>query len=123
MVNRSCNKRGLSKSLFALSALALAMFFVLGFFRFNSAQLEHRLSGIERSIARYTTEESELRKILSGLTSPIKIYDFSREHLGMIAGTQEIVHVRRVRMANTALPEPQKGWRESALAFFGFKLN
>ena len=123
MIDRNYRKRGSSIPFFALSALALAMIVVLGFFRFNAVQLEHRLNGIERSIARYTAEESELRRTLSGLTSPFKIYDFSKERLGMIAGTQEVVHVRRTRVANLALPEPQKGWRDSMFAFFGFKLN
>jgi len=123
MVNRSSKKRVSSKPFFALSALVFAMIVGLGFFRFNASQLEHSLSRIERSIARYAVEEMELKQVLSGLTSPIRIYSFCKERLGMIAGTQEIVHVQRPRMANVPPVESQKGWRASMFAFFGFTLN
>jgi len=124
--NRGNKKRVSSKPFFTLSALAFALIIGLGFFRFNAAQLELRLSRIERSIARYAIEETELRQVLSGLTSPIRIYRLCKEQLGMIRGTHEIVevvNVQRTRMASTPPAEPQKGWRASVFALFGFKLN
>ena len=123
MINRSNKKRVSSKPFFTLSALVFAMIVVLGFFRFNAAQLEHRLSVMERSIARYTAEESELKQILSGLQSPIRIYRHCKELLGMTADKPEIMHVQHIRVANTAPIEPQKGWRASMFAFFGFTVN
>ena len=123
MVNRSSKKRVSSKPFFALSALVFVMIVGLGFFRFNASQLEHSLSRMERSIARYAAEEMELKQILSGLISPIRIYSFCKEQLGMIAGTQEIVHIQRVRTAIVPSYEPKKGWRANMFAFFGFTLN
>lgn len=125
MVDKNYQKRVSSKPFFMLFALVTVMLVGLGFFRFNSAQLEFRLGRIERSIVRYTTEEAELRQILSGLTSPIRIYSFCREQLGMVAGTQEVVRVPRVRMASSPVDqlESQRGWRYSMFAFFGFTAN
>jgi len=119
-----------SKPFFVSSALVVVTFTIailgiLGLFRFNAAQLELRLGRLERNIVRYTIEETELRQVLSGLTSPIRIYSFCREHLGMVAGTQEVVHIQRTRMADSPAPqsEPQRGWRYSMFAFFGFTAN
>jgi len=130
MVNRH-QKNVSSKPFFMSSAFVVVTFTIvilgiLGLFRFNAAQLELRLGRLERNITRYSIEETELRQILSGLTSPIRIYSFCREHLGMVAaGTQEVVHIQRVRMAASPAPqsESQRGWRYSMFAFFGFTAN
>jgi len=116
-------KRASSKAFFAAAALSFAVIAGLGYFRFNAAQLEFRLSNMERSIQRYTAEETELRQVLSGLTSPIRIHSYCREQLGMVAARQEIVHIPRLIAARTAVPEPQQGWRSSMFAFFGLNMN
>lgn len=130
MANRSRRKHVSSKPFLMLLLLAVMMLTGLGFFRFNAAQLELRLSGVERRITRYTAEEAELRHILSALTSPIKIHSFSREQMGMIPSTQqEIINIPRARTAAISQPqpqlqsEPQARWRDSMSAFFGFAAN
>ena len=123
MINRSSKNRVLSRPFFTLGTLSFAMIIGLGFFRFNASQLELRLSGIERGIERYTEEEAELKQALSGLTSPIKIYSYCKDQLGMTASSQETVQIRSVRLANVSPAEPQKGWRSSMFAFFGFTVN
>jgi len=108
--------------------LVLAMIVNLGIFsvlRFNSAQLEIQLSGIQRNINRYTLEERQLRQVLSGLTSPIRIQHLYRDQLGMVAGTLEVITIRRANLAASPAPQPeaQAGWRDSMFAFFGFTAN
>ena len=122
MNNRRNKKRVSSRPFFTLAVLSFAAIIGLGFFRFSASQLEYRLSGIERSIERYTAEEIELKQTLSGLTSPIKIYSYCKEQLGMTTGKQEIVYVRHVRVADAAPAEPPK-WRSSMFSFFGFAVN
>ena len=95
----------------------------LGFFRFNASHLEYRLSIVERAIERYSAEETELKQVLSSLTSPIKIYSYCKDRLGMNAARQEIVRLPYLTLADAAAPEPQKGWRSSMFAFFGFAVN
>ena len=120
---RNNQKRASSKPFFTLAALLFAALVGLGFFRFSAAQLEYRLSSIERSIERYTAEEVELKQSLSGLTSPIRIYSYCKDRLGMHTAKQEIVHIPRILRAGAVEPEPQKGWHSSMFAFFGFKVN
>ena len=119
----SRRKRASSKPFFAVAALLFAAIVGLGFFRFSAAQLEFRLNTMERSIQRYTAEEAELRQVLSGLTSPIRILSYCREQLGMTAARQEIVQVPRLLTARAPVPEPQEGWRYSMFAFFGLRMN
>ena len=125
MINsgKSNKRRVSSRPFFTLAAFFFAMMAGLGFFRFSASQLEYRLSSVERNIERYATEEIELKQALSGLVSPIKIYSYCKEQLGMIAGKQETVRVERVYLANTVPDEPQKGWRTSMFAFFGLTAN
>ena len=120
MSDRSYKKRASSMPFFTLAALSFVVIVGLGLFRFNASQLEYRLSNIERSIERYSSEEIELKQTLSSLTSPIKIYSYCKERLGMSVAKQEIVRLPRVLVADIPAPELQKGWRSSILSFFGF---
>jgi len=119
----SDRKRASSKPFFMLVALSFAAIIGLGFFRFSASQLEYRLSYIERSIERYSAEEIELKQELSGLTSPIRIYSYCKERLGMNTAKQEIVRVPLVLVADVVPDEPQKGWRSNLFSFFGFTVN
>ena len=121
--SKSSKKHVSSKPFFTLVAFSFAIIIGLGFFRFNSSHLEYRLSILEKSIERYSTEEEELMQTLSSLTSPIKIYGYCKDQLGMTASKQETLHVQSVRVANASQAEPQKGWRSSMFAFFGFAVN
>ena len=123
MINRNSKKRVLPKPFFTVTALSFAMIVGLGFFRFSASQLEYRLNSIERSMERYAAQEIELKQTLSGLTSPIKIYSYCKEQLGMTASKQEIVQLPRLLVADVTAPEPQKGWRSSMFAFFGLTVN
>ena len=116
-------KRASSKPFFTLAALSFAAIVGLGFFRFNASQLEYRLNSIERSIERYSAEEIELKQALSGLTSPIQIYSYCKDRLGMSVARQEIVHIPHVRAADVVASGPQKGWRSGLFSFFGFPMN
>ena len=122
-IGKSNQKRVSSKPFFTLAALSFTAIVGLGFFRFSASQLEYRLSGIERSIERYSAEETELIQTLSSLTSPIKIYSYCKDQLGMSAAKQETIQVRSVLAADSAAQEPQKGWRSSMFSFFGFTVN
>ena len=115
-------KRSSSRPFFIIAALSFAAIVGLGFFRFNASQLEYRLDSIERSIQRYTAEEVELVQVLSGLTSPIKIYSYCKDKLGMNMAQQDIVEIPHLLVAKNAAPESQKGWRTSMLAFFGLSV-
>ena len=116
-------KRASSKPFFALAALSFAVIVGLGFFRFYASQLEYRLNSIERGIERYAVEEVELKQALSGLTSPIKIYSYCKDQLGMSVAKQEIVRMPYLLAADTSAPEPQKGLRSSIFSFFGLTVN
>jgi len=118
-------QRGASskKPIFVLTALLFVMIIGLGFFRFSAAQLERRLNVMERSLERLTAEETELKRILSSQTSPIRIYSHCKDRLGMAAGRQEVVRVQGVRAANAAPAETQRGWRAGMFAFFGLNMN
>jgi len=119
----SNTKRASPKPFFTLTVLSFAAIIGLGFFRFSASQLEYRLSSIERGIERYSAEEIELKQALSSLTSPIKIYSYCKDRLGMNVSKQETVHVQRVLVANVAPVIPQKGWRSSLFSFFGLSVN
>ena len=123
MSDRSNKKRASSKPFFAMAALSFAAIIGLGFFRFNASQLEYRLSNIERSIEHYSAEEIELKQTLSSLTSPIKIYSYCKERLGMNTAKQEMVRVPLVLVADVIPIEPQQGWRSSLFSFFGLSVN
>ena len=116
-------KRASSKPFLTVAAFSFAAIVGLGYFRFNASQLEYRLSNIERSIERYSAEEIELKQTLSTLTSPIKIYSYCKDRLGMSAAKQQTVRVPHVIVVNEAVPELQKGWRSSLFSFFGFTVN
>ena len=120
---KSKQRRASSKPFITLVALFFVMIVILGVFRFSALQLEHRLSSIDRSLERLTAEETELKRTLSSLTSPLKIFSHCKDKLGMVAGRQEVVRVQRVYMANAAPAEQQRGWRSSMLAFFGLTMN
>jgi hypothetical protein len=121
--SKSNKKRATSKPFLILAAFSFAAIVGLGFFRFNAAQLEYRLSGIEKSIEHYSVEEIELKRTLSGLTSPIKIYSYCKDRLGMNMAAQELVRVPGVLVAEAAAPVPQKGWRSNLFSFFGLMVN
>ena len=125
MNSKSSKKRVSSKPFFTLAALSFAVIVGLGFFRFNASQLEYRLNSIERSIERYSIEEIELKQTLSSLTSPIKIYSYCKDRLGMSTARQELVRIpySRVLVADVIPIEPQKGWRSSLFSFFGLTVN
>ena len=119
----SIRKRASSKPFFTLAALSFAAIVGLGFFRFSASQLEYRLSVIERSIERYSAEERELEQSLSSLTSPIKIYSYCKDRLGMNTANQDIVQIPLFLTPYAAAPEPQKKWHLSMLSFFGLTVN
>jgi hypothetical protein len=97
---------------------------VLGLLRFHASRLEYLLSNINRGIEHYSAEEMELKQVFSGLASPIKIYSYCKDVLGMDkAKNVEMVQVAAPRVAYAAEPEPQKSWRSSLFAFFGFSVN
>ena len=128
MIDRDNKKYASFKPFFLLFALIVMTFMPLGFLRFSAAQQESQLNAIERSIVRYTLEETELRQALSALTSPIRIYSFCIGYLGMVAGTQEVIHVRNlggnrgVYAEVLPQPEPMQDWRTGMFAFFGLVL-
>ena len=113
-----------SKPLFTVTAVFFAAIVVLGLFRFQASRLEHLLNSINKNIERYSVEEVELRQIFSGLSSPIKIYSYCKDVLGMekVKGV-EMVQVDPVHVASAPVPETQRGWRSSLFSFFGFGMN
>jgi cell division protein FtsL len=117
-------KRISSKSFIAGTAIVLSLLVVLGGFRFYSFRLEYLLSEINRGIESYSTEEIELWQTFSGLTSPIKVYSYCKDKLGMNNPKNvEVVHVRGPRVAAAPSPENPKGWRSGVLSLLGFSMN
>lgn len=117
-------KQTSSRPLFTMAALLFTAIVILGVFRFHVSRLEHLLDNINRGIERYAAEEVELKQVFSGLASPIKIYSYCKDMLGM----DKVKHVEMVRVPNTHVatvpaPSPQKNWRSSVLSLFGFSLN
>ncbi len=122
-ISQSNPKRALSKPILMLAMFAFAALAGLGFIRFSASHLDHRLRGIDRSIAEYTAEEAKLGRVLSNLQSPIKIYSYCKDRLGMQSARQEAVRLPRLAAAKASDSEPQKGWRASMYSFFGFTVN
>jgi hypothetical protein len=116
-------KRRISRSVIATVGVFMGLLIVLGGFRFYSFRLETLLSGINREIEAYSSEEMELWQVFSGLTSPIKVYSYCREKLGM--NTPQNVRIVRVRGPQVAAapPSDSKRLRSGVLSFFGFAMN
>lgn len=113
-----------SKPLFVMVAFLFAAIVVLGVFRFQASRLEYLLNNINRSIERYSAEEVELKQVFSGLASPIKIYSYCKDMLGMDkVKNVEMVRVNTSRLASVPPAESQKGWRSSVFSIFGFAMN
>lgn len=115
-----------SKPLFVLVTTFFIVITVLGIFRFQSSRLEYVLNNINKGIERYSAEEVELRQVFSGLSSPIKIYSYCKDMLGMKKVKDvEVVRVDTVHVASAPAPasDAQKGWRSSLFAFLGFTVN
>jgi hypothetical protein len=124
-MNRIQNKKHISPgSLFTTVAVLFTAIVILGFFRLQAAQLEQLLHNIERDIERYSLEEDELKQIFSKQASPLQIYSYWKEKLGMDKAQQvEVIRVPGVYAAIVPPPEPQKGWRSSLFSIFGFTVN
>lgn len=105
-------------------AMFFAVIIVLGLFRFQVSRLEYLLNSINKNIERYSAEEVELRQVFSGLSSPIKIYSYCKDVLGMDkVKNVEMVRVDATYTASVPAPGTQKGWRSSLFSFFGFGMN
>jgi hypothetical protein len=116
-------RRTSSRPVIAAAVLLLGLLAVLGGFRVYSFRLEYLLSEINREIEAHSSEEMELWQIFSGLTSPIKVYSYCKDKLGMEAPKHvEIVRVRGPQVAVAPPPNP-KEWRSGVLSFFGFAIN
>jgi hypothetical protein len=114
-------KRGLPFTIAIVLFMALV---VLGFFRLHVSRLEQLLNNIDKDIERYSVEEVELKQVFSGLASPIKIYSYCKDMLGMDkVKNVEIVHVPAARVVAVPSPESQKRWRSSVFSLLGFTVN
>ncbi|MDR2180936.1 MAG: hypothetical protein LBP21_11570 [Synergistaceae bacterium] len=107
-----------------IGAVLFTVLVILGFFRFQASRLEQHLSNLDKDIERYSAEEVELKQVFSGLASPIKIYGYCKDMLGM----DKVKHVEMVRIpaAHVAVvpaPEPQKKWRSNVFSLLGFTVN
>jgi hypothetical protein len=112
-----------SRSVVAVVGIFLSLLVVLGGFRFYSFSLESLLSEINRKIEAHSLEEMELWQAFSSLTSPIKVYSYCKDMLGMDSPQKvEVVRVQRPRVAVVPAPSP-KGWRSGVLSFFGLSPN
>ncbi|MDR1977352.1 MAG: hypothetical protein LBQ42_01320 [Synergistaceae bacterium] len=110
--------------IFTVAVVSFTAIVVLGFFRLQVSRLEQLLSSIDGSIERYSAEEVELKQVFSGLASPIKIYSYCKDMLGMDKVKQvEIVNVPATHVVAIPSPEPQKGWRSSVFSILGFTVN
>jgi hypothetical protein len=117
------NGKRLSRRWFLAGTAAFAAVAALGFFRFQAFRLEYLLNDINSRIERYSMEEVEFRQIFAGLTSPIKVYSYCQEILGM--SQAKLVEEVRVPNSRTAAapPAPQKNWRSKMLSAFGLSVN
>jgi hypothetical protein len=116
-------KRKISKSVFKVVTVFLFLLAGLGVCRFYSSRLDYSLSEINRKIEAHSMEEIELWQIFSGLTSPIKVYSYCRDKLGMDSPKNvQIIRVQGPRVAIAPPPNP-KGWRSQMLSIFGFAIN
>jgi hypothetical protein len=110
--------------LFTVAVLLFAAIVLLGFFRLQAARLEQLLYNIDREIERYSLEEDELKQIFAKHASPLQIYSYWKEKLGMDKAKQvEVIRIPGVYTATLSPPEPQKGWRSSLFSIFGFTMN
>jgi hypothetical protein len=117
-------KRVASGPIFTTVLVFFTAIVVLGFFRLQAARLEQLLHNIERDIERYSLEEDELKQVFSKQASPLQIYSYWKEKLGMDKAQQvEVIRVPGVYTAAVPPPEPQKGWRSSLFSIFGFAVN
>jgi hypothetical protein len=122
-MNMAGKQKFSSRSVVAVVGVFLTLLVVLGGFRFYSFRLESILSEINREIDAHSLEEMELWQTFSSLTSPIKVYSYCRDMLGMDSPKKvEIVRVHEPRVAVVPHPNP-KGWRSSVLSFFGLAVN
>jgi hypothetical protein len=121
--NMETGKRKISKSVIKAGWIFLILLAGLGVCRIYSSRLDYVLSEISRKIEARSTEEMELWQAFSGLTSPIKVYSYCKDKLGM--GSPKNVQVIRVQGPKIAVVPPPnpKGWRSQMLSFFGFPVN
>ncbi|GHS98853.1 hypothetical protein AGMMS50276_21420 [Synergistales bacterium] len=116
-------KRTFTKPVFLFCSVMLVTFLLLGFLRFQIFRLGTTLSSINRSIERYSDEETELRQNVSSLTSLPSIYNYCKEKLGMgIAQTVEKIQIQG-SYALDIPSAPEKGWRSRVLSMLGFSLR
>ena len=102
--------------------LFLLVLFALGALRYQAARLAYRLDALNREIGRYSLEETALRQEFSGLVSPIKIYSYCKERLGMEkmqVAESLTVPMQERRFATDRGLEPVKGWRTRFAWLFG----
>jgi cell division protein FtsB len=113
-----------SSRLFTIGVVLFTAIVVLGFFRLQVSRFEQLLSGIDQRIERYSAEEVQLKQTFSGLASPIKIYAYCKDMLGMDKVKRvEMVHVPAVRSVAVPSPKSQKGWRSNVFSLLGFSVN
>ncbi|MDR1379231.1 MAG: hypothetical protein LBJ36_09325 [Synergistaceae bacterium] len=124
-MNRVRNRKRVAPGpLFTAIAVLFTVIVILGVFRLQAARLEQLLHNIERDIERYTLEEDELKQIFSKQASPLQIYSYWKEKLGMDRAQQvEVIRIPGVYTATVPQPEPQRGWRSSLFSIFGFSVN
>jgi hypothetical protein len=116
-------RKFLSRPVIAATVL-LGLLIALGGVRSYSSHLEALLGGLNREIEARSQEEMELWQLFSSLTSPIKVYSYCRDKLGM----DNPKNVKVVRVPDSsrvaAAPDPNpRGWRSGVLSFFGFSMN
>ncbi len=92
----------------------------LGCVRFYSARLAFRLDAINKLIERCSIEEMELWQEFSVLVTPIKVYSYCKEKLGMEKMVAfESLNVNKFKTQVASVPvsgEQGKSWR-GALAW------
>jgi hypothetical protein len=110
--------------LFTITVALFTALVILGFFRLQVSRLEQLLSNIDKDMERYSTEEAEFKQIFSGLASPIKIYSYCKDMLGMDkVKNVEVIHVPATRVVTVPSPESQKKWRSNVFSLLGFTVN
>ena len=109
-------RKPFSLKLFTVAVVFFTTVVVLGFFRLQVSRLEQLLNHIDQRLERYSAEEIELKQVLSGLVSPVKIDSYCKDILGMDKVRHvEILRIPAAHFAATSAPEePQKKWRSSA---------
>ena len=123
MEERIEKKRTFTKPVLLFCSVMLITFVLLGFLRFQIFQIETTLSGINRSIERYSAEEIELRQNVSSLMSLPNIYNYCKEKLGMgIAQTVEKIQIQG-SYASDIPSAPEKGWHSRVMSMLGFSLR